>query len=59
LDKESSPVFVVIVDDEDDIAYLFRDALNNIPGVKAFAFSDPHLALEHFRHNKKLQMNYF
>lgn len=51
--QENSPVFVAIVDDESDIAYLFRDALNNIPGVRAFAFSDPYLALVHFRHNHK------
>ena len=51
--QENSPVFVAVVDDESDIAYLFRDALNNIPGVRAFAFSDPNLALVHFRHNHK------
>ena len=51
--QENSPVFVAVVDDESDIAYLFRDALNNIPGVRAFAFSDPDLALVHFSHNHK------
>lgn len=49
--QEDSPVFVAVVDDENDIAYLFRDALSNIPGVRAFAFSDPNLAIVHFRHN--------
>jgi response regulator RpfG family c-di-GMP phosphodiesterase len=51
--QKNSPVFVAVVDDESDIAYLFKDALDNIPGVKAFAFSDPNLALEHFRYNQK------
>lgn len=51
--QENSPVFVAVIDDEGDIAYLFRDALDNIPGVKAFAFTDPNLALEHFRCNQK------
>jgi response regulator RpfG family c-di-GMP phosphodiesterase len=52
--QKNSPVFVAVVDDESDIAYLFRDALNNIPGVRAFGFSDPILALEHFRDNQKV-----
>jgi DNA-binding NtrC family response regulator len=46
-------VFVAVIDDEIDITYLFRDALNHIPGVEAFGFSDPNLALEHFRENHK------
>jgi len=46
-------VFVAIVDDEIDIANLFRDALNHLPGVTAFGFSDPILALEHFRINRR------
>jgi DNA-binding NtrC family response regulator len=40
--------FISVVDDEADIAYLFRDALGTIEGVKVFAFTDPCLALEHF-----------
>jgi hypothetical protein len=33
--------FVSVVDDEADIAYLFRDALLTIEGVDVFAFTDP------------------
>jgi DNA-binding NtrC family response regulator len=51
--KINFPVFIAIVDDEVDIANLFRDALNNLPGVTAFGFSDPILALEHFRINHR------
>jgi two-component system probable response regulator PhcQ len=51
--KHKSRVFVGVVDDESDIGFLFRDALDNIPGVRAFAFTDPNLALEHFRYNHR------
>jgi DNA-binding NtrC family response regulator len=40
-----------IVDDELDIARLFRDALQRINGFSVFAFTDPKTALEHFRIN--------
>ena len=46
-----SPVFVAVIDDEADLAYLFREALNQIDGVEVFAFTDPSLALEHFQAN--------
>ncbi len=46
-----SPVFVAVIDDEADLAYLFREALNQIDGVEVFAFTDPLLALEHFKAN--------
>jgi DNA-binding NtrC family response regulator len=42
---------VVIVDDERDITVLFRDALQKIKGVSVFTFTDPKIALEHFRTN--------
>ena len=45
--------FISVVDDEADIAYLFRDALSIIKGVDVFAFTDPVLALEHFRINHR------
>jgi DNA-binding NtrC family response regulator len=45
-------VFISVVDDEADLAYLFRDALNQIPDVRVFAFSDPNLAFEHFLNNQ-------
>lgn len=50
---ENFPVFLAVVDDETDLTYLFRDALSQIPGVRVFGFSDPVLALEHFRLNNK------
>ena len=45
--------FVSVVDDEADLAYLFRDALRTIEGVDVFAFTDPILALEHFQINHR------
>ena len=44
-------MFVAVVDDEIDLACLFRDALSQIDEVRVFAFSDPLLALEHFQIN--------
>jgi DNA-binding NtrC family response regulator len=46
-----SPVFVAVIDDEKDLACLFKDALSQIDGIRIFAFSDPKLALEHFQIN--------
>ena len=43
--------FIAVVDDEDDLVYLYKDALSQIEGFKVFAFTDPLLALEHFRTN--------
>ena len=45
------PVYVCVVDDEADLAYLFKDALNQIEGIEVSAFCDPRMALEHFRSN--------
>ena len=45
------PVFVAIIDDEVDLACLFKEALSQIDGVQVFAFTDPLLALEHFQTN--------
>jgi len=45
------PVFVTIIDDEVDLACLFKEALSQIDGVQVFAFTDPLLALEHFQTN--------
>ena len=44
-------MFVAVIDDEADLAYLFKEALSQIDGVQAFAFTDPSLALEHFKAN--------
>jgi DNA-binding NtrC family response regulator len=49
--NNQSPVFVAVIDDEADLAYLFREALNQIDGVEVFSFTDPLLALEHFKAN--------
>ena len=44
-------MFIAIIDDEPDLAYLFKEALSQIDGVQVFAFTDPSLALEHFKAN--------
>ena len=49
--NNQSPVFVAVIDDEADLAYLFKEALSQIDGVQVFAFTDPLLALEHFKAN--------
>lgn len=51
-----SPVFVSVIDDEADLAYLFQDALSQIDGIQVFAFTDPLLALEHFKANHQNYM---
>jgi DNA-binding NtrC family response regulator len=43
--------FISVVDDEADLAYLFKEALQLIRGVDVIAFTDPMLALEHFQIN--------
>lgn len=47
----SKKKLIAIVDDEDDIVKLFRDALGPINGSTVFTFTDPVLALEHFKIN--------
>ncbi|HSA72946.1 MAG TPA: response regulator [Nitrososphaeraceae archaeon] len=42
---------IAIVDDEDDIVNLFREALGPINGNTVFTFTDPVVALEHFKIN--------
>ena len=44
---------MAIVDDEDDIVNLFRDVLGTINGITVFTFTDPVMALEHFKINKE------
>jgi DNA-binding NtrC family response regulator len=46
-----SPVFIAVIDDEPDLACLFKEALSQIDGAEVFAFTDPLLALEHFKAN--------
>ena len=45
---------VSIVDDERDITELFRNALQMLPGLSIFTFTDPAIALEHFKINKSI-----
>jgi DNA-binding NtrC family response regulator len=52
-DNSVSNKLVAIVDDEDDIVKLFRDALGSINGITIFTFTDPVIALEHFKLNKE------
>ncbi len=42
---------VAIIDDEKDITVLFSDALRGIKGISIFTFTDPKIALEHFKIN--------
>lgn len=49
----SKSKLVAIVDDENDIVKLFRDALGTINGITVFTFTDPVMALEHFKLNKE------
>jgi len=49
----TSNKLVSIVDDEQDITILFRDALMSIKGITVFTFTDPLLALEHFQMNDR------
>ncbi|MDW0139036.1 MAG: response regulator [Nitrososphaeraceae archaeon] len=49
----SKTKLMAIVDDEDDIVKLFRDALGTINGITVFTFTDPVMALEHFKLNKE------
>jgi hypothetical protein len=51
--NSQSPVFIAIIDDEPDIAYLFKEALSQIDGAEVFSFTDPLFALEHFQTNHK------
>ena len=44
--------FVSIVDDDEDITVLFRDALVGIRNITIFTFTDPILALQHFQMNE-------
>jgi DNA-binding NtrC family response regulator len=49
---QNSGKIISIIDDEFDVAQLFRDALSQLEGVRLFAFTDPILALEHFQVNE-------
>jgi DNA-binding NtrC family response regulator len=51
LNKSSK--LVAIIDDELDITVLFRDALRGISRISIFTFTNPIMALEHFKINRK------
>jgi DNA-binding NtrC family response regulator len=53
LSNKSSSRLVAIIDDEVDITVLLRDALRRIRGISIFTFTDPTMALEHFKINRK------
>ena len=44
---------VAIIDGELDITVLFRDAVRGIRGISIFTFTNPILALEYFKINRK------
>ena len=41
-----------IIDDASDIALAFHEALKSLPGITVFTFTEPQLALEHYKTNK-------
>ena len=43
---------VAIIDDELDITVLFRDAMRGIQGISIFTFTNPIMALKHFKFNR-------
>ena len=43
--------FVSIIDDDVDITNLFYEVLSNIREIKPFRFTDPKIALQHFKDN--------
>jgi len=51
--SNKSNKLVAIIDDELDITVLFRDAIRGIRGISIFTFTDPIMALEHFKINRK------
>ena len=53
VDSLSKSKLIAIVDDEDDIVKLFRDAIGKINGITIFTFIDPVLTLEHININKQ------
>jgi DNA-binding NtrC family response regulator len=43
--------FIGVIDDEQDLATLFTEALKGLEGYSVFGFSDPQLAYEHISAN--------
>jgi DNA-binding NtrC family response regulator len=44
--------FIGVIDDEQDLATLFTEALKQLEGYSVFGFTDPRLALKHLTANK-------
>ncbi|SRR6266540_4140656 len=51
--NSGSPMYIAVIDDEIDLVYLFKDALSQIDGVHVFTFTNPEVALEHFKINHR------
>jgi DNA-binding NtrC family response regulator len=51
--SNKSGKLVAIIDDELDITVLFRNAIRGIRGISIFTFTNPVMALEHFKINRK------
>ena len=51
--SNKSSRLVAIIDDELDVTVLFRDAIREIRGISIFTFTNPIMALEHFKINRK------
>lgn len=47
-----SNTYLSIVDDQSDITLAFHEALKSLPGITILTFTEPELALEHFKTNK-------
>ena len=52
MSDSSSNRYLSIVDDGSDITLAFHEALKSLPGITIFTFTEPELALEHFKTNK-------
>jgi two-component system, sensor histidine kinase and response regulator len=53
LDYNTQKSYIAVVDDEQDIVSLFREALSQIEGCTVFGFTEPEAALEHFIVNQQ------
>ena len=50
--REPKPSYVAIIDEEQDLVCLFRDASTQVSGVQVIGFTEPMLALQHFEVNQ-------
>ncbi len=54
MDRSRKSPYLAVIDDETDIVYLFKEALSKINGIQVFGFSDPSLALAHFKRTTRV-----